>query len=193
MQEPLEIVYHQVEPSAAIEDEIRSRAAKLSRIYDRLTHCRVAVAALHRQHRTGNVHEVHISLQVPDGDLAVSRKPNRAKERYAHPDVHSAIRDAFAAAERQLKAHKAQLARQVKVHPEPFMGHVAELHPAEDYGYLRSHDGALRYFHRNSLTDGPALEDLRQGEPVHFVPAEGERGPTAVKLWRGPPRTLFRA
>jgi ribosome-associated translation inhibitor RaiA len=193
MQEPLEITYHQVEPSPAIEEDIRARVAKLSRIYERVTHCRVSVEALHRQHRTGNVHEVHIVLQVPEGSLTVSRKPHKAKERYAHPDIHSAVRDAFAAAERQLKAHKARLARQVKPHPEPFMGQVAELHPAEDYGYLRDHDGRLLYFHRNSLIGGPALEELRPGEAVHFTPAEGEDGPTAVKVWRSPQPTLFRA
>ena len=108
MDEPLEIVFHNLEHSAAVEAAIRERFAKLAKRYDRLTHCRVSVEALHRQHRTGNLFEVHIDMLVPGAELAVSRQPQKAKERYANPDVYTSIKDAFAAAERQLKRFKRQ-------------------------------------------------------------------------------------
>ena len=108
MDEPLEIVFHNLEHSAAVEAAIRERFAKLEKRYDRLTHCRVSVEALHRQHRTGNLFEVHIDVLVPGAELAVSKQPQKAKERYADPDVYTSIKDAFAAAERQLKRFKRQ-------------------------------------------------------------------------------------
>ncbi len=37
MEEPLEIVFHNLEPSPAVEAEIRERFAKLEKLYDRLT------------------------------------------------------------------------------------------------------------------------------------------------------------
>ena len=108
MDEPLEIVFHNLEHSAAVEAAIRERFAKLVKRYDRLTYCRVSVEALHRQHRTGNLFEVHVDMLVPGAELAVSKQPQKAKERYADPDVYTSIKDAFAAAERQLKRFKRQ-------------------------------------------------------------------------------------
>ena len=52
----LQIAFHNMKPSAALRAEITKRVAKLEKLFGRLTACRVSVEALHRQHRTGNVH-----------------------------------------------------------------------------------------------------------------------------------------
>src|SRR3712207_2064895 len=192
MEEPLEITFHNLEPSPAVEAEIRERFAKLERLYDRMTACRISVEALHKQHRTGNVYEVHIDLLVPGAELAVSRQPKKAKERYANPDVYTSIRDAFAAAERPLKRYKRQLREDVQPQDPMFQGQVAEVHPEEDWGYLLTKEGALLYFHRNALLGGD-FDGLRRGDVVHYIEAAGETGPTAVKVWRGPEHDLDRA
>src|SRR3954462_12540193 len=72
MERPLDIAFHGIDPSPAIEAEIRQRVQKLERRYGNLIACRVSIEALHNQHRTGNVHDVHIVLSVPGRDLAVS-------------------------------------------------------------------------------------------------------------------------
>ena len=192
MEEPLEITFHNLEPSVAVEAEIRERFAKLERLYDRVTACRISVEALHKQHRTGNVYEVHIDLLVPGAELAVSRQPKKAKERYANPDVYTSIRDAFAAAERQLKKFKRQLREDEQPQDPMFQGQVAEMHPDEDWGYLLTKEGALLYFHRNALLGGD-FDGLRRGDVVHYIEAAGETGPTAVKVWLGPEHDLDRA
>lgn len=192
MEEPLEITFHNLEPSPAVEAEIRERFAKLERLYDRVTACRISVEALHKQHRTGNVYEVHIDLLVPGAELAVSRQPKKAKERYANPDVYTSIRDAFAAAERQLKKYKRQLREDVQPQEPMFQGQVAEMHPDEDWGYLLTKEGALLYFHRNALLGGD-FDGLRRGDVVHYIEAAGETGPTAAKVWLGPEHDLDRA
>ncbi len=145
MEEPLEIAFHNLEPSEALEAEIRERFAKLEKLYDRMTSCRISVEALHKQHRTGNVYEVHIDMLVPGGELVVSRQPKKAKERFQNPDVYTSIREAFRAAERQLVDYKRQLSGEVKTHEPLFQGQVAEMHPEEDYGYLLTAEGALLY------------------------------------------------
>lgn len=106
MQVPVEIGFHNIQSSASVEAEIRERVAKLERLYDGLIRCRVSVEAPHRQHRTGNPFEVHIEMSVPGRELTVSREPHKAEQRYQNPDVHTAVRDAFRAAERQLKDFK---------------------------------------------------------------------------------------
>jgi ribosome-associated translation inhibitor RaiA len=183
MQEPLEIAFHNLDSSPALEAEIRERFARLEKLCDRLTACRISVEALHNQHRTGNVYEVHIDMLVPGAELVVSRAPHKAKEKYASPDVRASIRDAFRAAERQLKKYNRQLTGEIKRHEPEFFGQVAEVHPEEDWGYLLSKEGALLYFNRRAVLDG-SFDQLERGDAVDYVQADGETGPTAVKVWR---------
>ena len=106
MERPLEIAFHNTDHSDSVEADIRRHVDKLEQRYPHLIGCRVSVEKLHGPQRGGNAFEVHIVLAVPGRDLAVSRAPHRAKERYAHPDVHTAVRDAFDAAEKQLQSFK---------------------------------------------------------------------------------------
>jgi cold shock CspA family protein/ribosome-associated translation inhibitor RaiA len=182
MDSPLEIAFHNTDPSPALETAIRERVAKLEKLCDRLVACRVSVEKLHRQHRTGNVYEVHITLQLPGRDLAVSREPHRAKQRYANPDVHTSLRDAFDAAEAQLLSFKEQQRGEVKPHEVPLRGQVSQLRPAEDHGFILTNTGTQLYFHRNSVMNA-GFDKLRRGEAVHYVEATGDTGPTASKVW----------
>lgn len=109
MDVPFEIRFHNLDASEALETLARERAAKLDRLYERLTSCRVAIEAPHRQHRKGNVFEVHIELGVPGDTLAISHEPHRVREKYASPDAYDSLREAFDAAERQLLAFKDRL------------------------------------------------------------------------------------
>jgi ribosome-associated translation inhibitor RaiA/cold shock CspA family protein len=182
---PLQITFHNIEPSPAVEADIRERVEKLEQKCERLVGCRVAVEARHKQHRQVNVYECHIDLRVPTGEIVVSNQPRRVKENYANPDVYVSIREAFAIAERKLKRFKQRLGGEVKRHPPLFQGEVVELNLAEGFGFIITHEGTRLYFHRNSLMN----EDFNRLEPgtaVHFIEALGDTGPTACKVWRGP-------
>ncbi len=134
MDMPLEISFHNLQPSPAVETSIRRRVAKLEKIYNRLVGCRVSVESLHNQHRTGNICEVHIEMMVPGGTLVVSREPHHPKERFAHPRVHGSLRQAFHAAEAQLKSFKAQQRGQVKDHQEPRLIGDTDVVSGKSYG-----------------------------------------------------------
>jgi len=179
----LEIAFHNMETQPELETYIRERAEKLEKLFDRLVGMRVAVEHQHRQHKTGNVYDVHIELMVPGQDIVVSRKPHKAKERYANPDARTSIRDAFEAAERQLKEYKDKLRRDVKTHDPEQPGRVSQLFPDEDHGFLITNTGTQLYFHRNSCINVD-LEELKTGDPVKYVEATGDTGPTASKVWR---------
>lgn len=182
MQTPLEIAFHNTPASPEIEGEIRAQVNKLERIYDRLVGCRVSIEALHKQHRTGNLYEVHIRMRVPGGELAVSREPHHAKDRYATPNLHTSLRDAFKAAQSRLKQYKRQLQGVVKPEPEMLVAQVARLFPRRGYGFLLTSKGENLYFHRNSVMNG-AFDRLKRGDAVHYVESMGDTGPTASKVW----------
>ncbi|AWK86712.1 HPF/RaiA family ribosome-associated protein [Azospirillum thermophilum] len=179
----LEIAFHNMDTVPEVETYIRERAEKLETLFDRLVGMRVAVENQHRQHRTGNVFDVHIELMVPGNDIVVSRQPQKAKERYANPDLRTSVRDAFDAAERQLKEYKDRMRRDVKAHDPEQPGRVTQLFPAEDHGFLMTNTGTQLYFHRNSCLN-VMLEDLQTGDPVKYVETVGDTGPTASKVWR---------
>ena len=183
MDRPLDIAFHNTEPSAAVEEDIRKHVDKLAARHPHLIGCRVSVEALHNQHRTGNTFDVHITLSVPGRDLAVSRAPHHAEERRAHPDIHASLKETFRAAERQLASHKGQR-RQDTTAPSgsAVTGQVARVVPGEDHGFILNNLGTQLYFHRDSVTRG-TFEAMKPGDPVHYVEEAGDTGPVATKVW----------
>jgi ribosome-associated translation inhibitor RaiA len=110
---PLQISYHGLEPSPALERRIREKAEKLGRFHDRIVSCRVAVEA-HMRKDAGRVFQVRVELRAPGYEIVAG---NSGREDAAHADPNVALRDAFAAATRQLE-DRVRIARgDVKQHP----------------------------------------------------------------------------
>jgi ribosomal subunit interface protein len=170
MQTPLEIRFHQMDPSAALEARIREKAARLERFADRISSCRVVVEQEHRQHTKGNLFRVKIDIGVPGREIVVDRK---GPKDHAHEDVYVALRDAFAAATRQLEDWVRARRGQTKTHEAPAHGRVHMIDLGADFGFISSVDGQEIYFHRNSVVNG-GFDQLEVGSEVRFVIAEGE-------------------
>jgi len=183
MDVPLELSFHNIEPSEATEARIRERVEKLERIYGRLVACRVAVGEPHKQHRTGNTRKVRLDISVPGKEIVVNREPHRPQQTYAEPDVYGAIKDAFDAAERQLKEFKERRTFETKMHDVPLVGQILELRGEDDYGFLRSVEGRELYFHRNAVLNED-FDNLSVGDRVQYVETVGTTGPQASKVWR---------
>ena len=106
MDKPLEIAFHGLQGSPALEDDIRAHVAKLERHCKDLVSCRVTVeASPGRSQPHGHV-GVRILLGLPGRDLAVTHEPHHEKENRQTPDAYTAVRDAFKVAERQLQDTK---------------------------------------------------------------------------------------
>jgi ribosome-associated translation inhibitor RaiA/cold shock CspA family protein len=204
METPLQITFRNMPPSAAIEDTIREKAAKLDSYYDRIMGCRVVVEAPHRHHHKGKAYLVRIDLTVPGGELVVNRARNRlnaAKLRdpelagndlteshepskhAAHQDIYVAIRDAFDSARRKLQDYARKRRGEVKVHEPAALARVIKIFPEEDYGFLETPDGRQIYFHRNSVLE-PGFDHLEIGIEVHFTDEIGDKGPQATTVRR---------
>jgi ribosomal subunit interface protein len=113
MKLPVQITFRDMSPSEALEANVREKAQKLDRFYDRIMGCRVVVEAHHKHHHKGNLYHVRIDLTVPGQELVVSREP---VEDHSHEDVYVAVRDAFDAARRQLEDYARRRRHQVKRH-----------------------------------------------------------------------------
>jgi ribosome-associated translation inhibitor RaiA/cold shock CspA family protein len=186
MQVPLEIAFHNIESSDWAENEIRSHVSDLERMYDRLTSCRVRVDQRAKNSNGTIPPVVHIELGIPGHkDVVVSHEPDHLQRKYQRPDLHNAINEAFRIAERRLLDLKEQRdGRTKEAHhdaPNQFLGQVAEIDPAGDFGFLMTKEGGMLYFHRNSVIIGD-FEDLRRGDEVHYVEDVGDTGPIASKV-----------
>jgi ribosomal subunit interface protein len=105
-----------MDPSEAVEERIRAKAAELERFSDRITSCHVTVAAPHKHRHQGNVYAVHIEIHLPGKTIAVGRDRPQSS---AHQDVYVAVRDAFDAASRQLEDYVRVQRGDVKEHSLP--------------------------------------------------------------------------
>jgi ribosomal subunit interface protein len=100
MQLPIEIRFHNLDVSIAVEAEIRQRIEKLERFAADIVSCRVTVEAPHKHQHKGKLYAVHVALRLPGNEILASREPS---QRHAHEDVYVAVRDAFDAVSRQLQ------------------------------------------------------------------------------------------
>ena len=101
----MQISFHGIDHSDAVEARINEKVAKLEQFCDHITSCRVVVESHHKNtsnlHHKGEPFHVRIDITLPGKkEIVVKRDP---KDTHVHEDVYAALKDAFAAAERQLK------------------------------------------------------------------------------------------
>jgi cold shock CspA family protein/ribosome-associated translation inhibitor RaiA len=168
MQLPFQITFRGLASSESIERVSRDKAQRLERLHGRITSCHVIIEAPPRHHRKGGTFRVNVKLTVPGGEVHADRESSR---NHAYEDLHVALRDAFAAAGRQLE-QKARVRRgDVKTHSMPLHGRVDRFDPERGFGYLETSDGLEVYFHRNAVLGG-AHRKLSVGDDVRLTLAE---------------------
>ncbi len=180
MQIPIQISYHGIDKSEAIDALIREKAGRLEQFCDHIVSCRVAVEKPQRHQHTGNPYRVRLELRVPPGhDLVVTEDPGKEE---MHAPLTKVIRDAFRAMERQLKKLVDRQRRDVKRHPhQETNAVVAKIFPEEGYGFLETSAGREIYFHENSVLHR-GFSRLSPGTGVHFIEESGEEGPQASSV-----------
>lgn len=185
MQGPVEIAFHNMEPSEWAEREIRAHIAELERIFDRIASCRVRVDKRAKVNGTSIPPVVHIEIGIPGrADLIVSHEPEHLQRKFQRPDLQNAINEAFRIAERQLVELKNQRHGRTKAplrETNQRLGQVAEVQAEQDFGFLVTSEGALLYFHRNSVLSGD-FDSLSRGDEVYYVEGVGDTGPIATKV-----------
>jgi ribosome-associated translation inhibitor RaiA len=112
MSAPLEITFHGLEKSDAVEARIRDKFTRLQQHFERITHGRVVVETPRKHSPTAKVFQVKIEIGLPgQKPLIVCYEPVVDQ---ARTDVSLAIRDAFAAARRRLDDAAAKIKHPAK-------------------------------------------------------------------------------
>jgi ribosome-associated translation inhibitor RaiA len=171
LSEKLKITFHGIDPSPALEQQIRDKAHQLFQHSRIVTHCQVVVEIPHHHHQKGNLYHVRLDIKVPDKEIVINKDPGEKK---LHTDPSVAIRDAFRAAEQILKKFKQERHSQVKYHALPLHGRIGKLE--DNYGYIYDFDNSEIYFNEKAVHPEQKFKDLKIDDVVHFTLGEGEEG-----------------
>lgn len=179
MQVPIEIAYHQVTKSEAVDQLIRAKMEHLEQFCDHVMSCAVVVERPHLHERSGNPFRVRVDLHVPPGHEIVAIAGQQHNP--MHDDLQTVVIDAFEKAERQLKELNDRQRGETKTHVREPVAVITQLNLEEGYGFITDLDGRDIYFDRKSLV-GHEFDDLSLGMPAVFTEESGPRGPEATTM-----------
>jgi cold shock CspA family protein/ribosome-associated translation inhibitor RaiA len=180
MQTAPEIIFHDVDRSAWVENYIQERLQRLDKFAEGITSCRVSLTQDQASHHKGNRYSVLVEVRTPPNHDLAAKKAKVIHD--MQTQLPALINLAFGAIERQLKK-TAQLRRgegAIRQDGQPH-GIVEKLFD-EGYGFLREiGDDRQVYFHRNSVLHGD-FDRLSVGTEVRFTPQDGDDGPQASSV-----------
>lgn len=101
MTNEIQVVFHNIDQTESINDAVNKRIQKLERYCDDIIAGRVVLDSPHNNHHKGRVYSVGLEIHTPNKEVRVNQEQH---DNHAHEDLYIAIRDAFNAAERQLKS-----------------------------------------------------------------------------------------
>ncbi len=101
MTNEFQVFFHNIEQTGAIVEAVQKRINKLERYCEHIITGRVVLDSPHNNHHKGKVYSVGLEIHTPTKEVRVNQEQH---DNHAHEDLYVAIRDAFNAAERQLKS-----------------------------------------------------------------------------------------
>tara|TARA_R110001592_G_scaffold56909_1_gene173189 strand:+ start:198 stop:668 length:471 start_codon:yes stop_codon:yes gene_type:complete len=135
MPNEFQVVFHNIDQSAALTENVNKRIEKLRRFSNDIIGGRVVLDSPHNNHHKGKVFSVTVEIHTSGKEVIVRQGQH---DKPAHEDIYVAVRDAFNVAERQLKAtdkkhRKSTLdVENFEVLPEPSKEEAEQLLADED-------------------------------------------------------------
>lgn len=100
MKPAVDVIYRDLDSSAALNEIITKKVEKLNRFTDQIIHSRIVLDTPHNHKHKGKQYRASIELDVKGGAVSVTRDDE---------SIHIAVRDAFMSAERKIKQMSAKL------------------------------------------------------------------------------------
>jgi ribosomal subunit interface protein len=109
----VEVHFHGIEKSEAVEQRVREKVAKLKKHFTQMTSCRVAVEVPQRKADRPKVYQIKIEIGVPRRALVIVSHERTGS--HANEDLPLAIREAFEAALRKVDGMSAKLTQRSRI------------------------------------------------------------------------------
>lgn len=94
MKSAIDLVYRDLDSSAALNDIISKKLEKLNRFTDQIVHSRIVLDTPHNHKHKGKQYRASLELDIKGHPIAVTQD---------NESIHLAIRDVFLSAERKVK------------------------------------------------------------------------------------------
>ena len=174
-----EISYRNIAQSQRLQERIDAEVRQIEKLDPDLTSCTVLVEGPGGHKHTGGLASVRIHITAPGRkDIAVTHV---ADDNHAHEDVLVTVRDAFKAAQRQIRKLKPDPRAQGAAEDTRVAGKIAKFLAEEGAGFIVAEDGRECYFQARSVTDAQ-FTALKVGDEVTFRVEPGDKGPQAVAV-----------
>ena len=109
----VEVHFHGIEKSDAVEQRVRDKVAKLQSHFERMTSCRVGIEATQRTPLKPKVYQIKIEIGVPRRKTIVVSHERVGS--HASEELSLALRDAFEAALRKVNGTVARVTQRAKL------------------------------------------------------------------------------
>jgi ribosome-associated translation inhibitor RaiA len=104
---PLELSFHNIEPSDALKQAVQDHVDRLEQLHDHIVGCRVSIELPHKsQKASGNQPDVHIVVRVPGKEIVVTKELAHAGHKKSATDAYAVLDNAFAVAASRLKDYR---------------------------------------------------------------------------------------
>jgi ribosome-associated translation inhibitor RaiA len=113
MTTPVEVHFHGVEKSEAVEQRVREKVAKLKKHFERMTSCRVGIEVPQRTGQRPKVYQIKIEIGVPRRSPIVIGHERIGSN--ANEELGLAIREAFEVALRKVDGMVARIGQRSKL------------------------------------------------------------------------------
>jgi ribosomal subunit interface protein len=94
MKSAVDVVYRDLDSSAALNNIITKKLEKLNRYTDQIVHSRVVLDAPHQHKHKGKQYRASIELDIKGHPIAITQDDE---------SIHIAVREVFSSAERKVK------------------------------------------------------------------------------------------
>lgn len=109
----VEVHFHGIEKSEAVEQRVREKVAKLKKHFTKMTSCRVAIEVPQRTADRPKVYQIKIEIGVPRRTAVVVSHERTGS--HANEDLPLAIREAFEAALRKADGMSAKISQRSRI------------------------------------------------------------------------------
>ena len=109
----VEVHFHGIEKSEAVEQRVREKIAKLKKHFTQMTSCRVAVEVPQRTANRPKVYQIKIEIGVPRRAPVIVCHERTGS--HANEDLPLAIREAFEAALRKADGMSAKISQRSRI------------------------------------------------------------------------------
>ena len=161
MQTPLNIRFHHMDRSAAIEAKLREKIEKFDSFYNDFISCSITVECINPKKLNGSLYSIHININRPS-NICITTK-------HEHEDINVALKEAIHSITMQLEENKDRAHDKIKHHPQILHGKIVRLIKDQLFGFIINE-------HYDDIPESSLINSIKPIENEYYFSAKNYKG-----------------